>query len=162
MTSNQRVVLVASEHEEWSRMAHSMAGQISRLLPEATIEHIGSTSVPSLPAKPVVDLAIGVRAGQIDEATEVLAQHGFDAEGAQPGHAWLSSPDRSARSYVIHVLELGGIRWERRLRFRDILRTDAAARAKYLAVKQRSAASSIGWDDYTQSKTAIVSELLGD
>ncbi|WP_206446383.1 GrpB family protein [Agrococcus sp. KRD186] len=161
MTSEQRVVLAASEHEEWSRLARDMAGRISRLLPEAVIEHIGSTSVPDLPAKPVVDLAVGMPADRVDEATEVLAQHGFDHEGGRAGHTWLSSPDRSARAYVIHVLDLDGTGWERRLRFRDILRTDASARAKYLAVKQRSAASSVGWDDYTQSKTAIVSELLG-
>lgn len=162
MTTNQRVVLSASEHEAWSRMAKQMANKISTLLPEAEIEHIGSTSVPGLPAKPVVDLAVGVKAERLGEATLILVQHEFDLEGEQPGHAWLSWPNRFARSYVIHVLEGHGVPWERRLRFRDILRTDAVARAKYLAVKRQSAAVSLGWDDYTQSKTAIVHEILGD
>lgn len=142
-------------------MATEMATRISALLPACEIEHIGSTSVPDLPAKPVVDLAVGVRADRIPATTQALIADGFDVEGERDGHAWLSWPDRTARAYVIHVFELHGRPWTRRLRFRDILRTDAEARASYLAVKQRSAASSTGWDDYTQSKTAVVHEILG-
>lgn len=160
MTSSQRVVLVESNHEEWTRMAHELAERISAMLPHAEIEHIGSTSVPCLPAKPVIDLAVGVAANEVGEATRTLAQHCFDLEGEREGHAWLSLPDRAAREYVVHVFEAPGRAWSRRLRFRDILRSDAAARAKYLAVKRQSAAVSAGWDDYTQSKTAVVHEIL--
>lgn len=141
-------------------MARELAQRIAAMLPHAAIEHIGSTSVPWLPAKPVVDLAVGVSADEVGAATRTLAQHGFDLEGEREGHAWLSLPDRTAREYVVHVLEAQGRAWSRRLRFRDILRADAAARAKYLAVKQQSAAVSVGWDDYTQSKTAVVHEIL--
>lgn len=160
MTSNQRVVLAESNHEEWARMARELGQRISAMLPQAAIEHIGSTSVPCPPAKPVVDLAVGVAVDEVRAATRTLAQHGFDLEGERDGHAWLSLPDRTAREYVVHVFEVPGRAWSRRLRFRDILRSDAAARAKYLAVKRQSAAVSAGWDDYTLSKTAVVHEIL--
>lgn len=156
----QSVILVPSEYGAWSAIARDMAARLTELLPRAVVEHIGSTSVPGLPAKPVVDLMIGVELDRLSVATLTLVEHGFDLEGERSGHAWLSSPDRSAREFVVHVLECGGQAWDRRLRFRDILRTDPAARAKYLAVKQQAAAIARGWDDYTRAKAAVVAEIL--
>ncbi|WP_448710586.1 GrpB family protein [Microbacterium profundi] len=73
MASDERVTLVASEHEAWARKAAEMAVEILEHLPNAKIEHIGSTSVPGLPAKPVVDLAVGMAAGEIVLAGRELA-----------------------------------------------------------------------------------------
>lgn len=160
MASAQRVTLVASEHKEWARSAAEMAGELLALLPRAKIEHIGSTSVPELSAKPVIDLAVGVAADEVVLSTRKLARHGFDAEGERAGHAWLSYPDRSARAFVIHIVEFQGERWSKRLRFRDILRTDERSREEYLAVKEEAAASANGWGEYTRAKASVVAEIL--
>ncbi|MDK1329015.1 GrpB family protein [Arthrobacter sp. zg-Y1143] len=108
MSEQQPVVLVPSRYSEWVAMPAEMAVRIRRQVPDAQVEHIGSTSVPDLPAKDVVDLLVGVR----------------------------------------------------RVVFRDLLRHDPQARARYLAAKQSAAGSAGGWDDYTQSKTPVVAELL--
>lgn len=160
MASAQRVTLVDSEHEEWARSAAEMAVDLSAILPRAKIEHIGSTSVPGLSAKPVVDLAVGVASDEVALSTRKLVSHRFDVEGERAGHAWLSYPDRSARAFVIHILEFQGEQWRNRLRFRDILRTDEHSREKYLAVKEEAAASADGWGEYTRAKASIVSEIL--
>ncbi|MGO2745974.1 GrpB family protein [Microbacterium sp.] len=162
MASDQRVTLVPSEHEHWARMAGEMAVLLSSYLPAATIEHIGSTAVPGLPAKPVVDLAVGMDAGGVERSAHELARRGFDLEGERAGHAWLSWPDRSDRTFVIHVFEFQGVEWKRRLRFRDILVSDAESRAKYLAVKQTAAATATGWGDYTRAKAAVVFSILDE
>ncbi|NHB84992.1 GrpB family protein [Tessaracoccus sp. HDW20] len=54
------MTIVPSRHLEWVGLFEEMAGRLGPLLPGAKIEHIGSTSVPDLPAKDVVDLLIGV------------------------------------------------------------------------------------------------------
>ena len=160
MASDDRVTLVNSEHAKWAQMARKMAAQISEFLPLAKIEHIGSTAVPGMPAKAVVDIAVGMPADQIGDAALMLTQHGFDIEGRRQDHAWLSYPDRSSRSFVIHVFEVHGAEWRKRLRFRDILISDASSRERYLAAKQAAAAASKGWGDYTRMKSSVVSEIL--
>lgn len=129
-------------------------------LTNATIEHIGSTSVPGLPAKPVVDLAVGVSPEAVSSSARQLALLGFDLEGERADHAWLSFPDRSCRAFVIHLFDIRGEEWTKRLRFRDILLTDASSRAKYLSAKRAAAASTNGWGDYTKAKSAVVAEIL--
>ncbi|OYN91538.1 hypothetical protein CGZ92_00385 [Parenemella sanctibonifatiensis] len=154
------MVLAPSNHQPWTQLAATMALRISEHLDSARVEHIGSTAVPGLPARPVVDLAVGVEAGQIAYAAAELARHGFDLEGQRPAHAWLSHPDRSARSFVIHVCEFDGPEWQRRLRFRDILIADEHQRAKYLAVKRSAAATTHDWGEYTAAKASVVAEIL--
>ncbi|MGM7670569.1 GrpB family protein [Microbacterium sp. A93] len=84
MASDECVTLVASEHEAWARKAAEMTVEILEHLPHAKIEHIGSTSVPGLPAKPVVDLAVGMAADEIVLAGHELARLGFDLEENEP------------------------------------------------------------------------------
>lgn len=139
-------------------MAESLRVQV----PNSTIEHIGSTSVPNLPAKDVVDLMMGVAAGRVPDVAARLAAAGFDLEGELPQHCWLSYPTRTARAYVLHVLEFDGIAWRKRIAFRDLLRRDGRARSTYLEAKIAAAAQTRGWDDYTQAKTPVVSGLLAD
>lgn len=121
MTHEQRVRLADSSFEDWSGMAQLMISRLGQLVTRATIEHIGSTSVPGLPAKPVVDVIVGVAAEAVDDTTQLLVQEGFDLEGKKPLHSWLSFPDRTARQYVIHVVEDQGRQFQRRILFRDTL-----------------------------------------
>ncbi|MEE6272513.1 GrpB family protein [Georgenia wangjunii] len=160
MDAEQAVVLVPSRYEEWVRRYGDMASHVTTLVPGAVVEHIGSTAVPGLPAKDVVDVMVGVDARAVRSTARRLAAAGLDLEGERDHHCWLSAPDRSDRAYVVHVVEHGGRPWTRRVAFRDLLRGDAAARAAYLDVKREAARSTRGWDAYTQAKTGVVAELL--
>ena len=95
MSPAQNVVLTSSRYEEWAQMASSMIAVLEEQIPNAVFEHIGSTSVPQLPAKPVVDLMIGVEPARILEVANLLITVGFDLEGEYAHHSWLSSPSRS-------------------------------------------------------------------
>lgn len=130
------------------------------MFPHARIEHIGSTAVPGLPGKDVVDVMLGVDRQLVDDTVVALSTGGFDVEGQRAGHGWLSWPHRCARQVVVHVVALDGSQWNDRLAFRDLLRTDPGARARYLAVKRAAAADSTGWGDYTAFKAPVVTELL--
>lgn len=160
MEADQPVVIVPSRHSEWTQMAIEMLSRVREQVTNVHLEHIGSTAVPDLPAKDVVDLLAGVEAFRIQGVARQLASAGFDLEGERDHHCWLSFPSRAKRAYVIHVVEYGSRHWNRRITFRDLLRSDPDARDRYLKKKIDAARSTNNWDDYTQSKTSVVSSLL--
>lgn len=160
MSESQPVILVPSRFAEWADRYSSVTVTIAKVLPAARVEHIGSTAIPELPAKDVVDVLVGVDAVHLQDAADALAAAGFDLEGSKPGHCWLSAPDRSRRECVVHVVVSDSSEWEARIAFRDLLRSDPGARAEYLATKVAAAAAALGWADYTAAKYPTVSRLL--
>ncbi|WP_104161269.1 GrpB family protein [Arthrobacter sp. ZGTC212] len=160
MTPDQPVFLVPSRYSEWTGMAAEMMDKIRQQVHGVHLEHIGSTAVPDLPAKDVVDILVGVEADRVSSVSRHLATIGFDLEGERDRHCWLSHPSRSSRSYIVHVVEFESLPWCRRISFRDLLRSDESARTEYLHTKVRAAEAARNWDDYTQSKTSVVSNLL--
>lgn len=137
-----------------------MKNSLSMLLPQATIEHIGSTAVEGLPAKDVVDIAIGV--DEVNGVEARLVDAGFILEGNREGHAWLCSPSKDAREYVIHIFVNGSQQWQDRIDFRDGLRRYIDLRDKYLAVKREAAQQHQDWTSYTAAKAEAVARILSD
>lgn len=160
MDDEQPVTLVASRFEEWADHYARFAAAILELLPEAHCEHIGSTSVPDLPAKDVIDVIVGVKVSSVQNAARALKMAGFDLEGMKPGHCWLAWPNRRHRESVVHVLAFEGTEWSARIAFRDLLREDPAARAEYFEAKKTAADTASGWSDYTAAKYPTVARLL--
>ena len=147
----------ADRFAEWrDRLARTL-GPVAR-----RIEHVGSTAVPGLAAKPIVDIQVSV-ADVEEEAAYVPA---IEAEGSalrlrEVGHRYFRPAGDRPRTVHIHVCGSGST-WERdHLLFRDYLRADTATRDAYAAVK-RSAASRYRDDGiaYTEAKTAFVLDAL--
>lgn len=128
------------------------------------IEHVGSTSVPGLPAKPIIDIQVSVPRLE-DEAAYVPAieSTGLVLRSRDQWHRFFRPPAERPRDVHVHVCQTGST-WEGdHLRFRDLLRADSAAREAYAEVKRRAAAD---WSDdiaaYTDAKTAVILELMSD
>jgi dephospho-CoA kinase len=123
------------------------------------VAHTGSTAVPGLPAKDVIDLQLGVASlADADAVRDALQDAGFpwhpriDHDNPKPpGSAvWPKRVHGSAdpgRAVNLHVREVGSPGWRYALLFRDWLRADPAARAEYLAVKRDAAARYAGDPD---------------
>ena len=124
-----------------------------------TIEHIGSTSVPGLTAKPIIDVLLVVADVEDDDAfVPRLVEAGMVLRRREPGHRLLRTPTRDAH---IHVLAAGAQEIRDYLDFRDWLRVDETSRTRYEAVKRELAR--LPWRDgnqYAIAKTTIVSDLL--
>ncbi len=126
------------------------------------IDHVGSTAVPGLAAKPVVDIQVSVGDVQ-DEGSYVPAIEllGPRLRSREPGHRYLRPPPGMARDVQVHVCQAGG-EWERdHLRFRDYLRTHPDRAAAYGALKIDLAArypqDRIG---YAEAKGPFIAETL--
>jgi GrpB-like predicted nucleotidyltransferase (UPF0157 family) len=156
------VQIVLSEYDAiWPDRFEQLRGRIGDALGPAalTIDHIGSTSVPGLTAKPIIDVLVVVADVEHDEAfVPPLVEAGFVLRRREPGHRLLSTPSRDAH---IHVLSAGAREIRDYLDFRDWLRVDETSSIRYEAVKRELAR--LPWHDgnqYAIAKTGIVSDLL--
>ena len=121
------------------------------------VEHIGSTSVPGLCAKPIVDIAVGLLKLELtDNQIAAMEELGYEylGEFGLPGRLYFRKGD--PRTHHVHVVEHGGMHWERQLVFRDALRTDPEERRRYDAFKRRLAAEGHSREAYTELKTPFI------
>jgi GrpB-like predicted nucleotidyltransferase (UPF0157 family) len=130
-------------------------------VPVVAIEHVGSTSVPGLAAKPIIDCDIVVAAQDVPAASQTLTGLGFTAEGdlGIPLRWAFKEPARLAGTSTYVVVE-GSLSLRNHLAVRDILRTNADLREQYAAVKKRVGATAASIDDYGRGKNAMVQKIL--
>ncbi|KGN42736.1 dephospho-CoA kinase [Knoellia aerolata] len=151
---------------EWPVEAARLVARIRRALGEraVTVDHIGSTAVPGLVAKDVIDLQVGVRAladADDPQFVDALWRAGFPRVGdtaqddARDGGAWPKRFHGSAdpgRVAHVHVREVDGPGHRWALAFRDWLRVDDTARAEYAALKLELAGRGLSASDYAGAK----------
>ena len=126
----------------------------------AGIAHIGSTSVPGLAAKPIVDILVTVDDITAEEDyLEQLLSAGYVLRVREPGHRLVRTPERDAH---VHVFEHGHPAVDEYFLLRDHLRTDAADRELYARTKRELLERD--WDDmndYAAAKTEVISAIKG-
>jgi GrpB-like predicted nucleotidyltransferase (UPF0157 family) len=151
----------------WPRAFERLASELGAALGEAAVavEHVGSTAVPGLVAKPILDLAVGLAPaadpGRVISAIEGVGYR-FRGDKADTGGLLFVLEDRPAHRIAhLHAVPHGGERWRQYLAFRDRLRKDPDARAAYAAVKRRLGEQFAGdRRAYTAGKAAFVAGLL--
>ena len=110
---------------------------------EEGIHHVGSTAIPGLAAKPIIDMIAGVH--DLEEARAAFAplrEHSYQHTPHRPGiahHFSKLSARLSEVTHGIHLTEPESDLWRERLAFRDALRGDAALAAEYETLKLRLA-----------------------
>lgn len=125
------------------------------------IEHVGSTSVPGLAAKPVIDIDIVVAKRDVAAASQALIGLGFKPEGELgiPLRWAFKAPERLAGTNT-YVIVAGSLSLRNHVAVRDILRRDARLREQYAAVKRRVGARSADIDEYGRGKNTMVQQIL--
>lgn len=116
------------------------------------LHHIGSTTVPGLRAKPIIDLlAEGTSLAAVDRAAPQIVALGYEAMGAFgiQGRRYFRKTDAAGRTHHLHAFEAGSPHVHRHLAFRDYLRAHPQEAAAYAALKiQLLADGQTGWDAY--------------
>jgi len=133
----------------------------------AGLEHFGSTAIPALSAKPIIDILIAVRSLAAARASFVEALRKLDyvywADNPKQDRMFFvrgMPPFGSRRSHHVHVTELEGEMWHR-LAFRDYLRTHPEEAATYERLKRRLAAEHrTDREAYTGAKSAYVESVM--
>jgi GrpB-like predicted nucleotidyltransferase (UPF0157 family) len=148
----------------WPQLYQREAARIRSVLSDRVVrlEHVGSTSVPGLAAKPIVDLVLEVP-DAADEAAYLPAMvaAGYLLRLREPGwhqHRLFKGPDTDIN---LHVFSAASPETDRMVRFRDRLRTEPADRELYLGTKRELAARTWTYvQQYADAKTTVIGETL--
>ncbi len=148
----------------WPVVFESLRTRYERALsgvPVIAIEHVGSTAVPGLAAKPVIDIDVIVDAPHADAAIAAMERIGFELRGDLGiSHRWaLRAPTGFARTNTYVVID-GSLALRNHLGVRDVLREDADLREQYGALKQSLALRMDNLDHYVEAKTGLLSVIL--
>ena len=157
---NAEVVIVPYS-AEWPRLFATEADRIRRALalPGLPIEHIGSTSVPGLAAKPIVDLAV-----QVPDpvgAVPALQRLGYVARGefGLPGRQFFTLGDPV--TVHAHLVAPGSPHWSAWVLFRDAIRRDATLCDRYETLKRELAVRHAGnRPAYTAAKSDFINRVV--
>lgn len=156
-------VVVVDYDDGWPARYEQYAARLREVLGDRLllIEHIGSTSVRGLAAKPVIDIVIGV-VDPDDEPSYVpdLESEGYDMRVREPGHRALRGGETAA-PVNLHCYQPDAAEVRRYLALRDRLRLDPVDRDRYAAAKR--ALADREWPDmnyYAEAKSPIIEEIL--
>lgn len=160
----KREVKIVDYDVDWPKKFETHAKIIANALGGAAlrIEHIGSTSVPGLAAKPVIDILVAV-ADSADESVyrTALVAAGYVLRVREPEwneHRMFRTPEKDVH---VHIYSAGCPEIERNLTFRDRLRSNAADRSRYENTKRALATQE--WSDmneYAAAKTGVIESIL--
>ena len=143
-SERQRTIEIVSYDPTWPRLFQELGGKLRSALGDIAvrIDHIGSTAVPGLAAKPIIDVQISVASFQPLEAFKQpleRLEYVYRPDNTERTKRYFREPPGSRRTHI-HVRRAGSFSEQWALLFRDYLRTHPEAGAEYTAVKRRLAA----------------------
>ena len=138
-------------------MLNSLMGQANPV-----IEHIGSTAVPGLSAKPIIDIMVGLQefsvAGQWVQGMGRLGyRYIAEYEDSMPNRKFFLKSSGGERSHHVHMVQLNEAYWDRHMFFRNHLLSNDTTRTAYQDLKTRL--SNLDWEDgnqYAMAKSAFI------
>ena len=169
--------LIAAINEDVNLQAHdpawAQAFELERVRLQAlspgtfvAIEHIGSTAVSGLSAKPIIDILAGVASLEgVDELIVRLCDNGYttsrEFNATLTDRKWLMRWRDGHRTHHLHIVVHHGPQWHERLAFRDALRRDPALAGRYAALKTDLAARHASdREAYTEAKAGFVRAVV--
>ncbi|PVH90857.1 UPF0157-domain-containing protein [Periconia macrospinosa] len=157
-------VVVVPYNPEWPSYFERIKAELSSYLVDVeilSIEHVGSTSVPGLAAKPIIDIDIIVTRSNVQPAIDALVNVSFSYLGdlgIADRHA-LKDPNQSPKRNI-YVCVANAFQTRNHLAVRNTLRLDPSLRDEYAAVKLQLAAEGTNIIDYISAKTSIIQKIL--
>ena len=158
-------VSLEQAHNAWAAAYERERSKIATALRKhiVGIEHVGSTSIPDVPAKPILDILVGVR--DFDEARVCVVPlidigYSYRGENGIPRRHYFVKGD--PRTHHVHMVEAQSDDWKVTLRFRDLLRMHPDLASEYAREKVRLAQVHFNnREAYQREKDKIVESILG-
>ncbi len=160
-------VILCSHSDKWSVYAEDTINELKNILGSIAIDiqHVGSTSIKGIMAKPIIDIAVGVKS--VDDMkyyTERLKDIGVIFRGEVIAGQMLfvkGDFEKDTRSHHIHVVEYNSKAWRDYVNFRDYLNTFSEKAKKYESIKIKLANMyPLDRKNYTEGKESLIHELL--
>ncbi len=158
-------VIIEDYNPRWPQLFEMLRSRIASVLDELaiSIEHVGSTAVPGLAAKPIIDIDVLLRSStDLPVVIRILADLGYEHRGdlgVSGREAFRAKSD--AVQHHLYVCPPGSREYERHIAFRNYLRTHAADANAYALLKRELASRFCNdREGYNQAKSAFVERIL--
>ncbi len=166
---HREIVEVVTYRSSWSHAFERERALLTRALGNVLldIQHVGSTAVPGLEAKPIVDIAAAVEVPEkMDALKEPLQSLGYidrgDA-GDKGGYLFVKEKAPQVRTHHLHVVTINDPQWTNYLRFRDRLRSDTNVRRQYAELKKALQKEfALDRQGYTRAKHDFIRGVLNE
>ncbi|MFE7117024.1 GrpB family protein, partial [Streptomyces sp. NPDC057654] len=162
MTDLDEPVHLTAHDPAWAARGREAVGEIAAALHglSAEVAHIGSTAVPGLVAKPVVDIQIGCPDADAAAAVRRLEGLAYEhlGQAGVPGREYLRR--RSGQPVNAHVVQRRGRLWTDNILFRDYLRTHPDAASQYAAAKREAVGRAPNLLEYSELKARTVARIM--
>jgi len=158
-------IVIAPFDPKWASLYESAVREVRAILSARLlgVEHIGSTAVVGLAAKPIIDVLVGVASlKEVDGARADFERHGWEFP-ADVNAALVERRfgKKTPRTHHVHIVVFVGEEWRRLVAFRDALRNDASLAREYEQLKRELARKyRDSREKYTAAKTAFVERVF--
>lgn len=159
-------VKLTSHHKEWAILFTEEKERLLSVLNgiKVNIEHVGSTAISGLMAKPILDIALAVQSPtQIKKVYKILEKNGYRDRGElgiADRHLFILGPE-DWRTHHLHVTLKGSNFWKEHILFRDYLLTHKSALTRYNTLKNKLAKKFANdRESYTKAKGAFIQSIL--
>ena len=160
-------VTVVEYNQKWPRLFEQERDSLLTVLAKtvAGIEHVGSTAVPGLAARPVIDIMIGLynfseADGLVQKVVALDYTYIPEYESVMPNRRFFKKIQNGKITHHIHMVEINSEFWKRHLLFRDYLRENREVAKKYGLLKEELAKQE--WkdtNDYAEAKTQFIRKI---
>ena len=158
------IVKLEAHSERWQQLFAEEAARIRAAIGEITalIEHVGSTSIVGIAAKPIIDIAVGVeKLADGEKCVAPLENLGYEYRGEHGIVGRFYFVKGEPRTHHLHLAEAGSDFWRSHLLFRDYLRAHSAVAKEYEKLKLELARKHLSdRDAYLHGKTDFIENVL--
>lgn len=158
------IIKLAPHSEQWRQLFAEEAARIRAAIGEFTalIEHIGSTSISGIAAKPIIDIGVGAeKAADGEKCVAPLENIGYEYRGEHGIAGRFYFVKGEPRTHHLHLVEAGGDFWRSHLLFRDYLRANSAAAKEYENLKLALAGKYVNdREAYQRGKADFIENVL--
>jgi GrpB-like predicted nucleotidyltransferase (UPF0157 family) len=161
-------VKLVKAHEEWPRLYELEKELLLRTLGDlaVAIEHVGSTAIPNVPAKPIIDIRIAVSSldsSHIEKFVEPLTRLGYFYMHAFENRHFFAKGPEEKRTHHVSLVKFGSEEgWEDSILFRDFLRNNTRCREEYSTLKEKLAQQfAEDRKSYTKAKEEFIEKVVG-
>ena len=161
------IVKIVRHRTEWAILYNTESEKLKYCIGDIAvdIQQVGSTAVPGLISKPIIDIAIAVTSrSDIAAVVKRLLTIGYidrSDQGASGGYLLVKESEPDVRTFHIHVVGKNDVQWRNYINFRDCLRRDANTRKEYAQLKRTLAAKfPTDRESYTGGKKQFIRNVL--
>lgn len=159
-------VKLENPNENWKKMFNEEKVYLEKIFGNLAvdIQHVGSTAIKNISAKPIIDIAVGVKSlNEFDKVKKYFLNEPYSVKENPTDGEELVRKGYPETSYLIHIMEVNSKRYKNMINFRDYMNNNKNKAIEYEKLKKELAIK-YAYDrkKYTESKNEFINKILGD